>query len=39
MKRQNLWIGFLLITGLTLFASQQAAAQTARPEWAGESML
>ncbi len=39
MKRQNLWIGFLLITGLTLFASQQAAAQTARPEGAGESML
>ena len=39
MKRQNLWIGSLLITGLTLFASQQAAAQTARPEGAGESML
>jgi len=39
MKRQNLWIGFLLITGLTLFASQQAAAQTARLEGAGESML
>lgn len=39
MKRQNPWIGFLLITGLTLSASQQAAAQTARPEGAGESML
>jgi polar amino acid transport system substrate-binding protein len=39
MKRETLWIGFLLITGLTLFSSQQAAAQTAHPEGAGESML
>ena len=39
MKRQHLWIGLLLITGLTLSPSQQAAAQTARPEGAGESML
>ena len=39
MKRKHLWIGFLLIAGIALAASQEAAAQTPRPEGVGESML
>ncbi|MBN2438989.1 MAG: transporter substrate-binding domain-containing protein [Deltaproteobacteria bacterium] len=39
MKTRNLWRGFLLITGIILCAVPPAAAQTPRPEAAGEGML